>query len=292
MITFFSSGPKPILFSLADFCSLNMVRQGGQSRIYQGYLKIDNIKQQVMIKLYEKDEYPQACFKVEALILSHSQSPSIINMYGLLKHPEGLALVLKAESFTAARLIHEVKSGHALPLLVIRHIFYGLLDALKYIQSQMDQQIFPHGVIHGDISSQNIVFSQKGLPILIDFGAAIYGEPGQVRAFGIKRFLAPEHLRGFPGFSSDLYSVAAVLFELIMLRSFDLDKMTADFRDLSAYLGKKNHDLFFWLRACLAPSPWFRPPNAAVVLKNLAPEDAQEKAFASHYLANLIKNLA
>lgn len=67
-----------------------------------------------------------------------------------------------------------------------------------------------HHVIHRDIKPANIVVQQDGSPVLLDFGAALRGEPGGLRTIiGTPAFAAPEQFdpSGAIGPWSDIYAL-------------------------------------------------------------------------------------
>jgi serine/threonine-protein kinase len=107
-----------------------------------------------------------------------------------------------------------------LPVPVALHVAIAVLDALDYAHRRADRDGKPLGLIHRDISPQNVLVSYEGDVKLIDFGNArtevrrhataagiIYGKPG---------YIAPEQARGSkPDLRSDLYAVGVTLWEAL-----------------------------------------------------------------------------
>lgn len=94
-------------------------------------------------------------------------------------------------------------------------IVLGILNGLKFLHS------LPSPVIHNEITPQNVmldVSSGSNVPRIIDFGYARYLTQGS-SAFNKRGlspfFLAPEALNGVFSVKSDIFSVGAVLFNLI-----------------------------------------------------------------------------
>jgi serine/threonine protein kinase len=117
-------------------------------------------------------------------------------------------------------LVARDKIGGLLPVGVALYIGYQLLRALAYAHSLCDSAGRPLGLIHRDISPSNVLVSRYGDVKLIDFGlaktriASVSTRPNVL--FGKIGYLSPEQARGGAvDQRSDIYSVAAVLYELL-----------------------------------------------------------------------------
>ncbi len=142
--------------------------------------------------------------------------PAINEAYlqGRLQHP-GLAAVLDADAGAPhPYIVFEYVAGQTLaerlwraPLSSIeaRRVTIAVLDALAYSHGQ--------GVVHGDLSPNNILLAETGRVVVIDFGFA--GPPGGLRGRGTPGFAAPERLRGEPaGVAADVFSLGALVYAL------------------------------------------------------------------------------
>ena len=161
----------------------------------------------------------------EATILSQLTHPRICTLYELLEDGGQVYLAMEAlqgESL-ATRLARN--RGAGLPVAAILTTAAEVADGLAFAHER--------GFIHRDIKPANILLTSAGVKIL-DFGIARLGDPGgppgqaaTVTADGLAHagtlpYMAPEQLDGRADTRSDLFSLGAVIFEMVTgRRSFD-----------------------------------------------------------------------
>lgn len=108
------------------------------------------------------------------------------------------------------------------------------VDAACWIVSRLADALahaHRHDVIHRDLKPGNVLISQYGRPMLVDFNLAniLKGPPPASHVFGgTLPYMAPEHLDAFNpddptlpetvGRKADLYSLGVILFELLLGR--------------------------------------------------------------------------
>jgi serine/threonine protein kinase len=117
-------------------------------------------------------------------------------------------------------LLRLKETNARMPFAVSIAIALDVLDALVYIHGLTDDEGQPLGVVHRDLSPDNIMLGFDGSIKLIDFGIA----RGNIDAFqtnpgtllGTLAYSSPEQLmaRGVDA-RSDLYSLSAVLYEML-----------------------------------------------------------------------------
>jgi serine/threonine protein kinase len=79
------------------------------------------------------------------------------------------------------------------------------------------------GVVHRDLKPANIMIDPRGEPVIMDFGLARTGKPGETRLTrtspfrGTPAYMAPEQLTGDAavGPACDVYALGAILYELL-----------------------------------------------------------------------------
>lgn len=143
---------------------------------------------------------------------------------GLLQHPHIVALYDAGVEAELSYLVMEYVDGHTLqplcrpagpraPLAQVLDIAFKCAKALDYAHGR--------GVLHRDIKPSNIMLTRDGVPKLMDFSIAeITGRsavPGEARGvLGSPLYMSPEQIRRERlGPASDLYSLGAVLFQLL-----------------------------------------------------------------------------
>ena len=98
-------------------------------------------------------------------------------------------------------------------------IALSALDALHYAHTRVDARGAPLGIVHRDVSPDNILVSERGAIKLLDFGVAkalggTTGEHSGVK--GKLSYMAPEQLEGERvDDRADVYSMGCVLFEML-----------------------------------------------------------------------------
>jgi len=106
---------------------------------------------------------------------------------------------------------------------VTAYIIGQLLYALGYAHSITSYDGSPLGVVHRDVSPQNVLVSNHGEVKLTDFGVAYYNveQSSGIHVKGKVRYMSPEQISGKTRSATvDLYAVGALLHELLDGRKF------------------------------------------------------------------------
>ncbi|TPW12123.1 MAG: serine/threonine protein kinase, partial [bacterium] len=160
-------------------------------------------------------------FEAEAQLLARLQHPSIAAIYDAGRHEDdGLVLPYLALEFVpAARILTRFAGDENLDLAARLRLVITIADAVAYGHEQ--------GVIHRDLKPGNILVGPDGAVKIIDFGVAHAAESeGEPRAatgprrglVGTLAYMSPEQCAGDSAqidARSDVYSIGAVLYELI-----------------------------------------------------------------------------
>ena len=101
------------------------------------------------------------------------------------------------------------------------YIVQQLAKGLDYAHRKTDEFGQPLGIVHRDISPQNILLSWDGGVKIVDFGIArardVHEEQGVIK--GKFAYMSPEQARGEPvDCRTDVFAAGIVLFELVCAR--------------------------------------------------------------------------
>jgi serine/threonine-protein kinase len=151
--------------------------------------------------------------------LRHANIPHFIE----LGHSDGhLFLVMELiEGHTLQRYIERLAARRQrIPVPVAIFLAASVCRALAYLHTRTDGRGQPLGLVHRDVSPDNVLVSLSGRVKLIDFGIA----KGQQRRWHTTRgkirgkscYLSPEQIKGGPvDGRADIFSLGCVLHELL-----------------------------------------------------------------------------
>ncbi len=165
-------------------------------------------------KSYEMDfERVIELFEVEARALAQLQHPGIVGVHQIFKDNGTCYMAMDYVDGPDLFEVLETKPETFEPATTKR-ILRDLLAALSYVHE--------NGLLHRDISPDNILLTSDGMPVLIDFGAAREDAVRATRILSrvhtVKDGYSPQefYLAGSAqDMSSDLYALAATVYHLI-----------------------------------------------------------------------------
>lgn len=270
----------------SDVLLVSILGDGGQARVYSAKLCLPERAKEVAVKIFKRES--QAFFEREFTILASLRHEGLPKLIGAMEDEIGFALIL--EFFPGWTFFDILTRSHYaekhLDITTIRYLADLILVPLAYLHKTAVRPI-----IHGDLSPENLILTPRFNVAIIDFGAAqFYGEECQAfRSFGKTEYLAPESFHGFLSFQADLFAMAAVIFELIAMRPFKQDAYGEEFSFLDTFFNG-NLALLLLLKACLSPSPFYRPAHAAQALRFLPPLTDAEREAAHLKLSALLRS--
>ncbi len=200
--------------SLGPYDILEKLGSGGMGTVYRA--RHTETGQIVALKVMRADftEDPSYLrrFRREAAIAESVESPNIVAVLGVGQQ-EGMPYIAMelVEGETLASLLR--KSG-PLPL---DHALDIAIQAAQGLYAAHQK-----GIIHRDISPQNILVTPDGTAKIADFGIARSQTSGTLTGTGVflgkPSYAAPEMLAGQANTRSDIYSLGVVLFEMLSSR--------------------------------------------------------------------------
>ncbi len=153
-----------------------------------------------------------------AALLSH---PNVVQLFELGEvDGEHFIAMEYVPGVTLGELARELRgAGQAVPFAVAAHACAQALRGLQYAHERTDDAGRPLGIIHRDVSADNVLVSVDGAVKLSDFGIAkatalSHTTHGVVK--GKFAYMSPEQLRAERlDARSDLYGMGVVLYQLL-----------------------------------------------------------------------------
>ena len=204
---------------------LRSLSRGGMAEVFEASLEADGgFARRYAIKMPHRDTALQelAAFADEARILSQLQHPCIVGVFDFGTHEGWPYQVLEfIDGVDLIRLSRLQTSDHPLTPALALMIAGQAARALHYAHGAMNWMGEPLGIIHRDVSPQNILVSWRGEVKLIDFGIAkaegrlTKTQDGIVK--GKLSFMAPEQFGGqrlTP--VTDVFGLGCVLYFMLL----------------------------------------------------------------------------
>ncbi len=157
-----------------------------------------------------------------SLRLSH---PNVVQTYEVLSHDGELAIAMEyLDGQPLTRVLNRLLRGPGeLPLALRLRVLTNILAALEYAHTLTDLDGTDLGVVHRDVSPQNVFVTYDGQVKLVDFGvaktlaASHHTRPGTLK--GKLAYMAPEQVqRPTVDRRADLFAVGVMLWEMLACR--------------------------------------------------------------------------
>lgn len=239
---------------------------GGQfGDVYLGFDTI--LEKEFALKIARMREKDILMLKDEAKLLSSLDHRNIVRFYNIDMIDKNFIMVMEYVEGKSLRSLMEER----IPIPSILSYLEQILRAIEYAHKE--------GIIHRDLKPENILISKDGTVKVTDFGLAKFLRPGSLSASiaGTPIYMAPEAWKGKFLKESDIYSLGAILYELLTQKAPFLADTLENIRKL-IFRSKPtppsllNPDIPKELEgvvlSCLEKSPKDRPP-ASELLKTL-----------------------
>jgi serine/threonine-protein kinase len=161
-------------------------------------------------------------FVDEARLAGRIRHPNVVPTLDVVAMDGELFLVMELiEGESLSRLIAaSVARGERIAPATVAAILIGVLDGLHAAHDAKNERGEPLGIVHRDVSPQNVLVGIDGVARVLDFGVAkAVGRlqttmEGQLK--GKLPYMAPEQIRGDPATrATDVYAAAVLLWEAL-----------------------------------------------------------------------------
>ena len=201
--------------TLGHYKVLELLGQGGMSTVYKAY--DTNLDREVAIKIIRRDAFPPEQtdqllkrFEREAKALAHMVHPHIVNIIDYGSQENNPYLVMNYLSGGSLK----DRMGKPIAWQEVVRLLEPIAEALDYAHSL--------GIVHRDVKPGNILLTERGQPMLTDFGVAklLESEDAQTLTgtglgIGTPEYMAPEQWSGKVSPQTDIYSLGVVCYEMI-----------------------------------------------------------------------------
>jgi eukaryotic-like serine/threonine-protein kinase len=216
-------GVAPVDPALVHFTPERLLGSGGMGEVYLARGRLGAATVRVALKRPHLTSAEHlAAFEREAKVCQLLEHPNVVRIraHGVDAHGPYLAFDYVEGASAAALLKAFTRADRPVPVAVVVHIAQEIGRALDYAHRLPTGKDGRLGVVHRDVSLDNVLLSFQGEVLLADFGVAkILGATSFTRTGGAKGkfgYMAPELLNGEPlDPRADLFSFGVCLYRLL-----------------------------------------------------------------------------
>jgi serine/threonine protein kinase len=221
---------KPLPWIVGRYAIYSEIAAGGMATVHLGRLVGPaGFARTVAVKRlhpqYAKDPQFVAMFLDEARLAARVQHPNVVSTLDVVATEGELFVVMDyIRGEALARLVRGAKAEEApIPLPIVSAVVAGALHGLHAAHETKDERGQPLGIVHRDVSPQNILVGVDGVPRVLDFGVAKAAGRVQTTSEGQLKgklaYMAPEQMQQTTlDRTADIYAMAVVLWESIVLK--------------------------------------------------------------------------
>jgi serine/threonine-protein kinase len=223
-------GPSALApgYKLDRYELLCPIAEGGMASVWiarqtgkHGFQKLVAVK--TILPKYAAEERFQQMFVDEARIASRIEHANVTQILDVGEQHEVTYLVMEYVDGDALSRLNRAarKAGSAIPAGIILRVMADVCGGLHAAHELLGPDGQSLGVVHRDVSPQNVLLSTRGVAKLIDFGIAkardrLGGDTNAETLKGKVQYMAPEQALGRPvDRRADIWAVGAVLHHLL-----------------------------------------------------------------------------
>ena len=198
--------------TISHYKIIEKLGEGGMEVVYKAHdIKLDRL---VALKFLPphlaSDEQDRKRFIHEAKAASSLDHPNICNVHEIDETPDGQVFIVMA-IYEGAPLNKKIEKGP----LKIDEALDVVIQAAEGLQAAHEK-----GIVHRDIKSSNIMLTDKGRAVIMDFGLAQSRGMSRLTktgsTIGTVPYMSPEQAKGEKvDHRSDIWSLGTVLYEMV-----------------------------------------------------------------------------
>ena len=212
---------------LGKYKLVKLIASGGMAEVYlarqagaAGFEKLVCLKR--ILPHLARDKQFVEMFLNEARLAAQLDHPNIVSIFDLGEANGNYFIAMEFIDGPSLRAIHKraAERGEFLPIPELCKIISMAAGGLQYAHDLTDAEGSPLGLVHRDISPDNILVHRNGAAKVVDFGIAkAANSSSQTRTGTLKgkvAYMPPEQLRGEQlDRRTDVFALGVVLYELL-----------------------------------------------------------------------------
>ena len=214
---------------LGRYRLLSLIATGGMGEVFlarqegpAGFSKTVVIKR--ILRHLARDQGFIDLFLNEAQLAAQLQHPSIVQVFGLEREGDTWFIAMEYVPGKSLRALIDACRGKKLtipPPIAVR-LISQVLQGLEFAHELKDEKGRALGILHRDVSSENVLVASSGMAKLVDFGIARAMRGVETRVGNPKgklAYMAPELMVSGSSIDrrADVYGAGVLLHELLML---------------------------------------------------------------------------
>jgi serine/threonine-protein kinase len=169
---------------------------------------------------FSRDREFVSMFIDEARLAARIRHPNVVQTLDVVATEGEVFLVLEyVQGESLSQLLRATRQVGPMPVPIACAIVCGVLNGLHAAHEATDTQGQPLGIVHCDVSPQNVLVGVDGIARVLDFGIALATAGKQTTGDGKLRgkfgYMAPEHIDGNASRQSDIFATGVVLWEVL-----------------------------------------------------------------------------
>ena len=172
-----------------------------------------------------EDEHFVEMFVDEARLAMHLNHPNICHVYAFGEEQGSYYIAMEwVDGMPLSKLIRRARERGGVPIPIALRVVAQVAEALDYAHRACDEAGEPLGIVHRDVSPQNVMVSYDGPVKLLDFGIAKASSHSTRTEAGVVKgkfaYMSPQQCLGEPiDARADVFALGLCLYEILTGRN-------------------------------------------------------------------------